>query len=122
MKNPTATTNEMRPFIVWGPDEALAAQDESRLSVAWASVASDLLAWMRAGSPTDLDPERTNFLIQSFVATMEETGWNPYRPETSSEPLTFGLLREGELVEVVAHAQPDQPQLLRFERSNAARN
>lgn len=51
----------------------------------------------------DWAPAR-GLLSQTFVATMERTGWNPYRPETGSAPLTFALLREGELVEVVARA------------------
>lgn len=106
MKTTTPAENPTSQIIfqvVWGPDDALAAGDFSRLSTASAEVSDELVAWLRAGSAVDLDQQRADFLIESFLRSLRDTGWNPHE---SSEPLKFRLLFLGELVEVIVRGQP----------------
>jgi hypothetical protein len=115
-------TNEYSLHIAWGPDAAVRAGDVSRTSRVSATIAQDLLAWLSNDLPGDLDPKRTNFMVQSFLTTMHRIGWDPHVPATSSQPLTFGLLQDGALIEVVVRVTPKGVHLLRFERGDPGRN
>ena len=103
---PPEPKNKLTLDMSFGPMDAIAAGDTSRLMLIQGRISDALLRWLEGDRRRPIDANRANLLFQSFFLAAQRTGWDPARVSPETRLLRFGVTDQGTILELWAWIQP----------------
>lgn len=117
---PHEPTNQITLEMSFGPMDAIAAGDTSRLVLIQGRLSDALLRWLEGDCSPAIDANRADLLIQSFFLAAQRTGWEPARGSAETRVLRFGVKVSGSILELWAWIQPFEINRVYFEIARRA--